>query len=482
MGLMKRGRERGPDESGAREEREAPAARVRRLIGEQNVQHIQLRFTDVLGALKMIEVPVRRLEHVFADGVAFDGSSLAGYAESEECDVVAMPDWQTFAILPGAPGDDRTAFVFCDILDTDLRPFAGDSRAVLRRQLRRVAEMGLTYRVGPELEFFYFRGDGGAAGGRSPAGGQAGAWPAVVGRTTLDEGGYFDATPATVGNEVRRQTVRALGELGIAIETSHHEAAPSQHEVDPRYDEALVMADRLMTMRLVVEQTAAANGVRASFLPKPLRGENGSGMHVHQSLFWGDEVNAFYSDIDFDNLSEIARGFIAGQLAHMREICAVLNQHVGSYRRLIPAYEAPTSICWAHRNRTTLIRVPLHVRGKENSLRVELRNPDPLANPYLAFAVMLAAGLEGIEQGYELPAPVELNVYKLSPAERAALGMDDLPDNLYEAVTELRRSALVRRTLGDHIFERFVTNKLNEWHAFRGQAARAAPRPVRVAR
>jgi glutamine synthetase len=434
---------------------EEPLASVRRRVAELRVRHIQLWFTDILGNLKMVEIPDHRLDAVIESGAAFDGSSISGYAEIEESDIVAMPDWATFTVLPWAHDDERTAFVFCDVLDRDFTPFRGDPRLVLRRQIARAAEMGLTYQVGPELEYFYFKeGDG---------------------RDAVDQGGYFDVLPAGVANDLRRQTVRALDRIGIPVEASHHEVAPSQHELNPRYDDALVMADRVMAIRLVVKEIAAFNGLRASFLPKPVPGENGSGMHVHQSLFW-DDVNAFYSDIDHDHLSEVGRGFIAGQLVHMREICAVLNQHVNSYRRLVPGHEAPSYISWAHRNRTTLIRVPLYFKGRESTLRAELRNPDPAANPYLAFAVMLAAGLKGIEKGYELPPPVELNIFKLSPAERAALGLERLPDNLFEAITETQQSELVRSTLGEHIFERFVTSKLNEWHGFREQVT---PRETR---
>jgi len=252
------------------------------------------------------------------------------------------------------------------------------------------------------------------------------------------------------------------------MEASHHEVAPSQHEIDPHYDEALVMADRVMISRLIVKEVAAHNGVHATFMPKPMHGENGSGMHVHQSLFRGDD-NAFFSATDPDHLSDLAKCFIAGQLKHMREICALLNQYVNSFKRLVPGYEAPVYISWAHRNRTALIRVPLYVAGKESTVRAELRNPDPAANPYLAFAVMLSAGLEGIEQEYELPPSVEPNIYKMTADERETIGLGSLPNNLYEAIQATQESELVRRTLGEHVFERFVTNKLNEWYEYREQ-------------
>jgi glutamine synthetase len=423
-------------------------ATIRKIVADENVKHIQLWFTDILGNLKMVEIPDRQLDNVLESGAPFDGSSITGYAEIEESDIVAMPDWSTFKVLPWSQGSERTAFVFCDVLDRNYQPFEGDPRWVLRRQLERAARMGLKFFVGPELEYFYFKD------AEKPE--------------LTDEGGYFDVLPADLGNDLRKQTMRTLDKLGIPMEASHHEVAPSQHEVDPHYDEALLMADRVMITRLIVKEVAAHNGVHATFMPKPLHGQNGSGMHVHQSLFAGD-VNAFFSADDPDHLSDIAKGFIAGQLKHMREICSLLNQYVNSFKRLVPGYEAPVYISWAHRNRTALIRVPLYVQGKESTVRAELRNPDPAANPYLAFAVMLAAGLDGIEQQYELPPSVEPNIYKMSADERETIGLGALPNNLYEAITETRESELVRRTLGDHVFERFVTNKLNEWYAYREQ-------------
>jgi len=423
-------------------------AQIRKLVKDEHVKHIQLWFTDILGNLKMVEIPDRQLDSVLESGAPFDGSSITGYAEIEESDIVAMPDWSTFTILPWAQGNERTAFVFCDILNRDYQPFEGDPRWVLRRQIERAQRLGLRFFVGPELEYFYFR---------------------TTDQPQLtDEGGYFDVLPADLGNDLRKQTMRTLDRLGIPMEASHHEVAPSQHEVDPHYDEALVMADRVMIIRLIVKEVAAHNGVHATFMPKPLHGVNGSGMHVHQSLFRGEE-NAFFSADDPDHLSDIAKGFIAGQLRHMREICSVLNQYVNSYKRLVPGYEAPVYISWAHRNRTALIRVPMYIKGKESTVRAELRNPDPAANPYLAFAVMLSAGLEGIEQEYELPPSVEPNIYKMDAETREAIGLGSLPNNLYEAILETQKSELVRRTLGDHIFERFVTNKLNEWYEYREQ-------------
>jgi len=430
---------------------ERPAA-IRKLVTDENVKHIQLWFTDILGNLKMVEIPDRQLDNIIESGAPFDGSSISGYAEIEESDIVAMPDWDTFKLLPWSQNHEKTGFVFCNVLDRAYQPYEGDPRWILRRQLKRAADMGLRFFVGPELEYFYFKN---------------GVEPELT-----DEGGYFDVLPADLGNDLRKQTMRTLERLDIPMEASHHEVAPSQHEVDPHYDEALVMADRVMMIRLIVKEVAAHNGVHATFMPKPLHGVNGSGMHVHQSLFRGGKDNAFFSESDPDHLSDIAKGFIAGQLRHMTEICSLLNQYVNSFKRLVPGYEAPVYISWAHRNRTALIRVPLYIKGKESTLRAELRNPDPAANPYLAFAVMLAAGLEGIEQQYELPPSVEPNIYKMTADEREAVGLGSLPNNLYEAVRATQESELVHRTLGDHVFERFVTNKLNEWYEYREQVTR----------
>jgi glutamine synthetase len=423
-------------------------ARIRKQVADENIQHIQLWFTDILGTLKMVEIPEVQLDSVIESGAPFDGSSITGYAEIEESDIVAMPDWSTFTVLPWSQNHEHTAFVFCDIVDRDYQPYEGDPRQMLRRQLERAAKLGLTFYVGPELEYFYFKS----------------ATEAEV----IDEGGYFSVLPADLGNDLRKQTMRTLDKLGIPMEASHHEVAPSQHEIDPHYDEALIMADRVMICRLIVKEVAAHNGVHATFMPKPLHGQNGSGMHVHQSLFRGDS-NAFFSAEDPNHLSDLAKGFIAGQLHHMPEMCSVLNQWVNSFKRLVPGYEAPVYISWAHRNRTALIRVPLYITGKESTLRAELRNPDPGANPYLAFAVMLAAGLEGIEQGYELPPSVEPNIFKMAPEERAEIGLASLPSNLYEAIRTTEKSEMMRKALGDHIFERFVTNKLNEWYEYREQ-------------
>ncbi len=424
-------------------------AAIEKLVKDENVKHIQLWFTDILGNLKMVEVPDRQLPNVIESGAAFDGSSISGYAEIEESDIVAMPDWDTFTVLPvglrAASAPRSSSATWSTATTSPSRATRAGCSAASSTAPRRWASTSTSARSSS------------TSTSRTPS------TPELT-----DDGGYFDVLPADLGNDLRKQTMRTLDKLGIPMEASHHEVAPSQHEIDPHYDKALLMADRVMITRLIVKEVAAHNGVHATFMPKPMHGQNGSGMHVHQSLFRG-KTNAMFSETDPDHLSDIAKGFIAGQLRHMREFTSILNQYVNSYKRLVPGYEAPVYISWAHRNRTALIRVPLYVQGKESTVRAEIRNPDPAANPYLAFAVMLAAGLEGIEKGYELPPSVEPNIYKMTADERETHGLGDLPNNLYEAIKDTQDSELVRRTLGDHVFERFVTNKLNEWYEYREQ-------------
>ncbi|MCJ7810675.1 MAG: glutamine synthetase family protein, partial [Dehalococcoidia bacterium] len=336
--------------------------------------------------------------------------------------------------------------MFCDVLNPDGTPFEGDPRHVLKRQLRRALDLGYTFYVGPELEYFYFADSDGT--------------------TTLDRGGYFDLTPLDAATDLRRETVLALEEMGIGVEASHHEVAPSQHEIDLRYTDALTMADSTMTYRLIVKQVALMHGVHASFMPKPLADQNGSGMHVHQSLFRG-ERNAFFDATDKDHLSAIAKSYIAGLLHHAREITIVTNQWVNSYKRLVPGYEAPVYLSWALRNRSDLIRVPQYKPGKEEDTRIEYRSPDPAANPYLVFAVMLAAGLEGIEKQYPCPEPVEENVFLMTAEERQKRNIAHLPGSLFEAIELAEQSELLRRCLGDHLFEILLKNKLIEWSEYR---------------
>jgi glutamine synthetase len=363
--------------------------------------------------------------------------------------MVALPDPDTFQLLPWRPREHRAvARMFCDILRPGGEPFDGDPRYVLKRNLKRAADMGYTFYVGPELEYFYFRND--------------------EGTEPLDRGGYFDLTPRDAATDMRKETALTLEEMSIGVEYSHHEVAPSQHEIDMRYTDALTMADNVMTYRLVVKEVALKFGVYATFMPKPVFGINGSGMHVHQSLFRGTK-NAFFGEKDPYNLSKEAKYYIAGLLKHAPEFTAVCNQWINSYKRLVPGYEAPVYVSWARRNRSDLIRVPEYRPGREKATRIELRSPDPACNPYLAFSVMLAAGLEGIEKAYEVPDPIEENVYEMSEEERMRRGIGTLPASLLEAILLTEKSELVRRALGDHVFEAFIKNKKIEWDQYRAQ-------------
>ncbi len=419
---------------------------VLRQAKELDVRFVQLWFTDILGFLKSVSITRDELANALEDGMGFDGSSIEGFARIEESDMIALPDPTTFVLLPMGNGV-PTARMFCDIKDAATgEPYDGDPRHVLRRQLKRASDLGYTFYIGPELEYFYFKG------------------PRDL--TPLDEGGYFDQTAVDVAHDLRRETVQTLEKMGIPVEYSHHEVAHSQHEIDLRYTDALTMADAAMTYRLVVKEVALANGVYATFMPKPRGGQNGSGMHVHQSLFTGDR-NAFYEEKADNHLSETAKQYIAGLMTHVPEITLVLNQWVNSYKRLVPGYEAPVYISWAVKNRSDLIRIPGYKPGKENSTRIELRSPDPACNPYLAFAVMLAAGLEGIENKYECPPISTGNLYKLSEEERKEKGIKTLPGDLEIAITAAENSDMLRRCLGDHVFDKLIENKRIEWDRFR---------------
>ncbi len=422
---------------------------VRKQVKDLDVAFIRLWFTDVLGFLKSFAVTPDELDTALDEGMGFDGSSIEGFARIEESDMIARPDPSTFAILPWRPQDGAVARMICDVVRPDGTPYEGDPRYALRRMLKRAADKGYTLYVGPELEYFYFADE-------SPA------------CSVLDSGGYFDLTPQNLAVDMRRQTVQTLQCMGIQVEYSHHEVAPSQHEIDLRYSEGLRVADNVMTYRQAVKEVAARNGVHATFMPKPLFGENGSGMHTHQSLFEG-EKNAFFDASNEYQLSDVGRAYVAGLLAHAPEYCAVIAQWVNSYKRLVPGYEAPCYICWGRRNRSAMVRVPMYKPGKEKATRAELRSPDPAANPYLAFAVMLAAGLKGIEEGYELPAPVERDVYALTETERREMGVESLPRDLGHAIDVCEKSDLVRDALGDHIFEKFIENKKIEWDHYRVQ-------------
>jgi glutamine synthetase len=425
------------------------ADEVKGLVQERDIRFIRLWFTDVLGQLKSFSINSSELDDAFEGGMGFDGSSITGFNAIEESDMIALPDPSTFAVLPWRPSDDGVARMFCDVQTPERTPYEGDPRHVLRRALQRATEMGFDdFMVGPELEYFYFRD----ARSTEP----------------LDQGGYFDLTTLDAGSDLRRETVLALEQLGIHVEYSHHEVGPSQHEIDMRYAPAMKMADDCMTYRLTVKECAMKYGLHATFMPKPLFGENGSGMHTHMSLFRGGR-NAFYDGEDQYYLSEIGKAFIAGQLRHAREISSIFAQWVNSYKRLVPGYEAPTYVAWSRRNRSALVRVPLYHPGKEQATRAELRCPDPACNPYLTFAVLLQAGLEGVEHGYELPEPMEKNLYHLAPDERRRLGIEQLPATLGEAIELTAESELVLRTLGEHMFNRFVEIKRQEWEDYRVQ-------------
>jgi glutamine synthetase len=392
---------------------------------------------------------VEELEGAMEEGMGFDGSSIEGFARIDESDMVAMPDADTWQMLPWTPTEHRaTARMFCDILRPGGEPFEGDPRYVLKQNLKRASDLGYTYYVGPELEYFYFK-DGNST-------------------EFLDQGGYFDLTTRDAAIELRRDTVLQLEKMGIGCEYSHHEVADSQHEIDMRYTDALTMADSVMTYRLVVKEVALKNGVYATFMPKPVFGINGSGMHVHQSLFKGDK-NSFFDAKDSYNLSQEAKCYIAGLLKYAPEITAVCNQWVNSYKRLVPGYEAPVYLSWARRNRSDLIRVPEYRPGREKATRIEFRSPDPACNPYLCFSVMLAAGLEGIEKRYQVPDPIEENVYEMTPEERKERNIGTLPGSLDEAIQLAESSELVRKTLGDHVFNSFIENKKKEWDNYRTQ-------------
>jgi glutamine synthetase len=419
---------------------------VLRLVREKDVSFIQFWFTDVLGVLKSFAITRSELETGMSEGMGFDGSSIEGFARIEESDMVAMPDPATFQMLPWRSGERPVARMFCDIVNPDHTPYEGDPRYVLKRLLKKIEKKGYTFYVGPELEYFYFKNN------KNPEG--------------LDTGGYFDSRPLDMASDLRRNTIFALQDMGIEVEYSHHEVAPSQHEIDLRFDDALSMSDKTMTYRIVVKEIASQHGCYATFMPKPIFGENGSGMHVHQSLFAGDK-NLFFDGNDPYHLSTMAKGYIAGIMKHAREIIAVTNQWVNSYKRLVPGYEAPVYISWARRNRSAMIRVPMYKPGKEVATRIEFRAPDPACNPYLAFAVMLAAGLKGVENQYELPDPIEEDIYEMSEKDKTERGIMTLPGNLYEAILEVEKSELVKDALGDHVFKKFVENKKIEWDMYR---------------
>ncbi|OLF10860.1 type I glutamate--ammonia ligase [Actinophytocola xinjiangensis] len=425
---------------------------VLRTLEERDIRFVRLWFTDVLGFLKSVAVAPAELEGAFAEGIGFDGSAIEGFARVSESDMVARPDPATFQVLPweNPDGHHYAARMFCDIAMPDGSPSWADPRHVLRRSLARASEAGFTCYVHPEIEFFLLSEL--FEDGREPI-------PA-------DNGGYFDQASHATATHFRRHAIETLEAMGISVEFSHHEGAPGQQEIDLRYADALTMADNVMTFRYVVKEVAITEGVRASFMPKPFSLQPGSGMHTHVSLFEGDR-NAFYDSEDPYELSKTGKAFVAGLLRHAREISAVTNQWVNSYKRLIAGGEAPSAVCWGHANRSALVRVPMYSPGKASSRRVEIRSLDSACNPYLAYAVILAAGLKGVQENYELPPAAEDDVWSLTDSERRAAGYKLLPQNLGEALAEMENSELLAETLGEHVFDFFLRNKRNEWDAYR---------------
>ena len=413
---------------------------------ENDVKFVRLWFTDILGTLKGVATTVEELEDALTRGVGFDGSSIQGFARVDESDMVLLPDPTTYRILPWRPREKAVARMFCDVVTVTGEPFAGDPRYVLKQNLERAASLGFVFYVGPELEYFYFENSSSV----SP----------------LDHGEYFDQSSADAGTDLRRETVLTLGDMGIPVKYSHHEASPSQHEIVLQYTDALTMADSVMTARHVIKEVALSNDVYATFMPKPVAKLNGSGMHMGLSLFHGGR-NAFHDADDSLKLSGPARSFMAGLLRHAAEMALITNQWVNSYKRLVAGYEAPIHISWASVNRSDLIRIPAYREGREDSVRLEYRAPDSACNPYLAFSVLLAAGLAGIQKEYPLPAPVEGDVFSISPSEREARGIGALPGSLLEAIHLAEESELLRDALGEHLLSMLLINKRIEWEQYR---------------
>ncbi|BFM23445.1 MULTISPECIES: type I glutamate--ammonia ligase [Microbacterium] len=426
---------------------------VLRTIEERGVKFVRLWFTDVVGTLKSVAIAPAEVEGAFTEGLGFDGSAIEGLTRSYESDLLAHPDPTTFQILPWRGEIDPTARMFCDITTPDGQPAVADPRHVLKRTLAKAADAGFTFYTHPEIEFYLLKSSQLGPDGRPQP---------------VDSAGYFDNVPGGTAHDFRRRSVRMLEDLGISVEFSHHEGGPGQNEIDLRYADALTTADNIMTFRTVVKEVAIEQGVYATFMPKPISGQPGSGMHTHLSLFEGD-MNAFYEEGGQYQLSKVGRHFIAGLLRHANEISAVTNQFVNSYKRLWGGDEAPSFICWGHNNRSALVRVPLYKPNKGQSTRVEYRALDSAANPYLSYALMLAAGLKGIEEEYELPAEAEDNVWSLSDSERRALGYAPLPASLDHALEYLEESELVAETLGETVFKYVLLNKRREWQQYRAQ-------------
>jgi glutamine synthetase len=425
---------------------------VLRTIEERGVKFVRLWFTDVAGTLKSVAIAPAEVEGAFAEGLGFDGSAIEGLSRSYEADMLAQPDPSTFQILPWRGEINPTARLFCDIMTPDGQPAAADPRNVLRRALAKASDLGFSFYIHPEIEFYLLK---------SSEIGPEGPIP-------VDKAGYFDNVPGGTAHDFRRRAVSMLEQLGISVEFSHHEGGPGQNEIDLRYADALTMADNIMTFRTVIKEVAIEQGVYATFMPKPFTEHPGSGMHTHMSLFEGD-TNAFYDAGGQYHLSKVGRQFIAGLLRHAPEITAVTNQYVNSYKRLWGGGEAPSFVCWGHNNRSALIRVPLYKPDKGQSSRIEYRAIDSAANPYLAYALLLNAGLKGIENEYELPAETEDNVWDLTDSERRAMGIQPLPQSLDHAIRKLEESELAAETLGEQVFSYVLANKQAEWSAYRSQ-------------
>lgn len=411
---------------------------------DKNVKFIRLWFVDILGALKSFAITCEELEHALLNGMTFDGAAIEGVVRHEENELIAKPDPATFQLLPWRPKENAVARMFCDIYTSDEKPYVGDPRFILKKALKKATDMGYSFYVGPQPEFFYFKDD------KAPE--------------CLDKAGYFDLTHQDISSDLRRETVLTLEKMGIPVEYSFHESASSQHEIDLRYADALTMADNLITYKLVVKEVASKHGVYASFMPKPLNSSYGSGLHINQSLFKG-EKNIFFDPDDEYHLSPEAKCFTAGLLKHAASFTSITCQWVNSYKRLVHGFEAPTCISWAHKNRSTLIRVPRYRKNRDQSTRIELRSPDPACNPYLTFAVILAAGLDGIENKYKLPLPVEEDISKMGAENRQKVA--SLPESLHEALILTQRSKLIKDTLGEVCFEMFLENKRVEWNDFK---------------
>jgi glutamine synthetase len=449
------GRARRSAPAGRRDDRADGQARreILERVKQDNVKYVHMWFTDILGMLKSFAITLHELETALEEGQGFDGSSIEGYTRIQESDMIALPDPGTYRVLPWKQDNQAVARMLCDVITPDGAPYDGDPRHVLKRALRRARDMGFTFNVGPELEYFYF--------------------PSAQDPTPLDRGGYFDMLPLDFGSDLRKETIRGLEAMGIQVEYSHHEVAPSQHEIDLRYCEALDMADRVIGYKAVVKRMAYERGIYATFMPKPIQGVNGSGMHCHQSLFDEKGRNVFFDPRGKHHLSKLALQYIAGVLRHAREIAIVTNQWVNSYKRLVPGFEAPVYITWANANRSAMIRVPQIKPGKEKATRVEVRNPDPACNPYLAFAVMLAAGLEGIEKGYAPVEPVDdVNIFELTDDEKESRGIRSLPEDLLDAIHVAEDSELLRETLGNHVFEQLMRNKRVIWDEYKAHVTR----------